>query len=252
MTSQTALVTKRPMTTFTQRHGAKLVAAAFWLLLIGSYGWYYRANGLTTETALSQIVMLLSSPWGPLLYVLLYMLRPLLFFSATVLTVLSGAIFGAGSLLNLSLAILYTIIASNASATVAYVVGRFFGQGLIQESATGNNGFIQRYTERMRQNSFETVLVMRFLFLPYDLVNYLAGILRIDWGAFILATILGSIPGTIAFVAFGASIDIKELAMGKTPAFNPWVLAFGGVIFVISLVISRHFKRREAAKAIQP
>jgi len=36
-----------------------------------------------------------------------------------------------------------------------------------------------------------------------------------------LATILSSIPGTIAFVAFGASIDIKALAMGKTPAFNP-------------------------------
>lgn len=49
-------------------------------------------------------------------------------------------------------------------------------------------------------NSFETVLIMRFIFLPYDLVNYLAGILRIDLKAFILATLLGSIPGTIAFV----------------------------------------------------
>lgn len=249
MTMQTELVTKRTTTTFLQRHGAKFVAAALWLLLIGSYGWYYQTNGLTTETALLQIVDLLASPWGPLLYILIYLLRPLLFFSATLLTLLSGAIFGAGSLLNLGLAILYTIIGSNASATLAYVVGRFFGQGLLQENRDGNNSFIQRYTERMRQNSFETVLIMRFLFLPYDLVNYLAGILRIDWGAFILATILGSIPGTIAFVAFGASIDVKELAMGKTPAFNPWVLAFGAIIFVLSLLISRYFKRREATKA---
>lgn len=249
MTAHSELATKQDKSTFLNRHGAKVAAAALWLLLIGSYGWYYRANGLTTETALTQIVMLLSSPWGPLLYLLLYMLRPLLFFSATVLTVLSGAIFGAGSLLNLSLAILYTIIASNASATIAYMVGRFFGQGLLPAEPTGNNGWVQRYTERMRQNSFETVLVMRFLFLPYDLVNYLAGILRIDWRAFILATILGSIPGTIAFVSFGASIDIKEIAMGKTPAFNPWVLAFGGIIFATSLLISRFFKRREAAKS---
>lgn len=243
------LVSKRAPATYLQRHGAKLIAATFWLLLIGGYGWYYRANALTTETALLQIVTLLTSPWGPLLYILIYTVRPLLFFSATVLTLISGAIFGAGSLLNLALAILYTIIGSNASATLAYVVGRFFGQGLIQESADDNAGFIQRYTERMRRNSFETVLIMRFLFLPYDLVNYLAGILRIDWGAFILATLLGSIPGTIAFVSFGAAIDIKELAMGKTPAFNPWVLVFGGIIFLASILISRYFKRREATKA---
>jgi uncharacterized membrane protein YdjX (TVP38/TMEM64 family) len=234
---------------FLQKHGQKLVAAAFWLLLVGGYGWYYRANGLTTETALLQIVNLLDSPFGPLLYILIYALRPLIFFSAAVLTIASGAIFGAGSLVNLALAVLYTVIGSNLSATVAYGVGRFFGQGLLAEGDGENSGLLQRYAGRMRQNSFETILIMRFIFLPYDLVNYLAGILRIDWKAFILASLLGSIPGTIAFVSFGASIDIKELAMGKTPQFNPWVLVFGVVIFIASLAISRYFKKREAARS---
>jgi uncharacterized membrane protein YdjX (TVP38/TMEM64 family) len=145
--------------------------------------------------------------------------------------------------------VLYTVIGSNLSATVAYYVGRFFGQGLLTEGDGENSGLLQRYADRMRQNSFETILVMRFIFLPYDLVNYLAGILRIDWKAFILASLLGSIPGTIAFVSFGASIDIKELAMGKTPQFNPWVLVFGVVIFIASLAISRYFKKREAARS---
>ena len=234
---------------FLQKHGQKLVAAAFWLLLVGGYGWYYRANGLTTETALLQIVNLLDSPFGPLLYILIYALRPLIFFSAAVLTIASGAIFGAGSLVNLALAVLYTVIGSNLSATVAYGVGRFFGQGLLAEGDGENSGLLQCYAGRMRQNSFETILIMRFIFLPYDLVNYLAGILRIDWKAFILASLLGSIPGTIAFVSFGASIDIKELAMGKTPQFNPWVLVFGVVIFIASLAISRYFKKREAARS---
>ena len=235
---------------FLQKHGQKLVAAAFWLLLVGGYGWYYRANGLTTETALLQIVNLLDSPFGPLLYILIYALRPLIFFSAAVLTIASGAIFGAGSLVNLALAVLYTVIGSNLSATVAYGVGRFFGQGLLAEGDGENSGLLQRYAGRMRQNSFETILIMRFIFLPYDLVNYLAGILRIDWKAFILASLLGSIPGTIAFVSFGASIDIKELAMGKTPQFNPWVLGFGLAILLVSLAISRYFKKRESPSAM--
>ena len=99
----------------------------------------------------------------------------------------------------------------------------------------------------MRQNSFETILIMRFIFLPYDLVNYLAGLLQISWRSFTLATFLGSIPGTIAFVSFGASLDLKEWAMGKAPMFNPKVLLFGAVIFLLSLAISRYYKRREPA-----
>ena len=235
---------------FLHKHGLKVVAALFWLLLVGGYFWYYRANGLTTGTALLQIVTLLDSPWGPLLYILIYALRPLIFFSAAVLTIASGAIFGAGSILNLALAVLYTVIGSNLSATVAYTVGRFFGQGLLPENQGESNGLMQRYADRLRHNSFETILIMRFIFLPYDLVNYLAGILRIDWKAFILASLLGSIPGTIAFVSFGASIDVKELVMGKTPEFNPWVLTFGVVIFIVSLAISRYFKKREAVAPI--
>lgn len=251
MTIQTSDSLATTNASFLGKHGQKLVAAAFWVLLVGSYTWYYQANNLTTETALLQLVDLFSSAWGPLLYMLLYALRPLIFFPATILTLTSGAIFGAGSLLNLALAVLYTAIGANASAMIAYLVGRFFGQGLLQEqeSEEGATGLLQRYTDRMRQNSFETVLIMRFIFLPYDLVNYLAGILRIDWKAFILATILGSIPGTIAFVSFGASIDIKELAAGKTPEFNPWVLGFGLVILLVSIAISRYFKRRETASA---
>jgi uncharacterized membrane protein YdjX (TVP38/TMEM64 family) len=245
--SQSHAIADQP--SFFQKHGQKLVAAAFWLLLVGGYGWYYRANELTTETALLQIVNLLDSPFGPLLYILIYALRPLIFFSAAVLTIASGSIFGAGSVVNLALAVLYTVIGSNLSATVAYYVGRFFGKGLLAEGNGENSGLLQRYADRMRQNSFETILIMRFIFLPYDLVNYLAGILRIEWKAFILATVLGSIPGTIAFVSFGASIDIKELAMGKTPQFNPWVLFFGVVIFIVSLAISRYFKQREATRA---
>ena len=83
---------------------------------------------------------------------------------------------------------------------------------------------------------------MRFIFLPYDLINYLAGFLRIRWVPFILATILGSIPGTIAFVWAGASIENLDSGL---PTFNPHTLLASAVILVVSLVISRLFKKRK-------
>ncbi|MCB0184229.1 MAG: TVP38/TMEM64 family protein, partial [Caldilineaceae bacterium] len=132
---------------FWQQHGQKLVAAGFWLLLIGGYFYYYRANELTSATAILQIVDLLASPWGPLLYILIYTVRPLIFFSAAVLTIASGSIFGSGSYLNLALAVLYTMIGSNLSATVAYLVGRFFGEGWIKEDVASEAGVVQRYAD---------------------------------------------------------------------------------------------------------
>ncbi len=230
---------------FISQHRLQFFAALAWLTLVGSYAWYYYSQGLTADLAIAQIVRLLASPWGPVLYILLYTVRPLLFFSSTVLTVTAGAIFGAGSFWNLAVTVLYTMIGSNLSASLAYSIGRFFGSGLLN-LAPEKSGVVWRYVERMRRNSFETVLLMRLIFLPYDLVNYLSGILRIRWSAFALATCLGSLPGTLAFVSFGASIDLKQIALGQRPTINPWLIGFALTILVLSLSFSRYSKRHAA------
>ena len=88
---------------------------------------------------------------------------------------------------------------------------------------------------------------MRFVFLPYDLVSYAAGFLNIRFIPFILATALGSIPGTLAFVGFGASIDQFD---GALPQINPVTLGFAIVTFIISLALARLFKRREGTSEV--
>lgn len=122
--------------------------------------------------------------WGPLIYIFLYAIRPLILFSSTLLTLAAGFVFGP------FLGIFYTVIASNISSTVAFYVGRYFGKGLVQDEQLDT--LAKRYARRMRENSFETVMIMRFIFLPYDAVSYLAGFLNIKFWPFILATALGS------------------------------------------------------------
>lgn len=228
--------------TFWGQHWQKIVAAVLWLVITGSLFVTLRRNDLTLTDLLRQFVALMQGPAGPLLFVVAYALRPLAFFSATALTLIAGALFGPVA------GIAYTVIGSNISATVAYLMGRFFGTGLLDEGE--EMGLARRYAERMRRNSFETTLIMRFIFLPYDLVSYLAGFLRIGYPAFILATILGSIPGTISFVLAGASVRVEELVGGNfRPALDPWTLAASAAIFGVSLGLSRLLRRREGAGA---
>lgn len=225
------------------RHGGaasrwtRLVGLAIWLGLIAAYWQYVRVNDLSPLQTVQQLVdFLANNPLGVLVYVLLYMLRPVVFFPATLLTLAAGYVYGP----IWGLAIV--IVASNLSSMVAYLIGRFFGAGLVDSSSGG--AALQRYADRMRRNSFETVLIMRFLFLPYDLVSYFAGFLRVSWQGFLLATILGSIPGSISFILFGAAFEGGFT--GALPRMNPASLALAAAMFVISLGLSRWFKRREA------
>ena len=94
--------------------------------------------------------------------------------------------------------------------------------------------------------STSSVLTMRFIFLPYDLVNYLAGFLKIDWKPFLLATLLGSLPGGFSFVLVGASIEGN--AINEIPSLDPITLGFSVAIFISSLALSRYFKKREATR----
>lgn len=223
---------------FWQRHGSKLVAFVFWITVAGSYYWYYRQNDLTLADSVSQIADLLAnSVYGPLLYMVLYAIRPLIFFPATVLTLLGGFLFGP-------VGVLYTILGSNASAMVAFGVGGYFGKGILEEN--DNASAVQRYMQRMRENSFETVLIMRLIFLPYDLVNYAAGFLKINWKAFLAATAIGSVPGTVSFVLLGASFGtLNELLTGQI-RLNPVTAVASVLIIGVSIVLSRLIKRRES------
>ncbi len=235
--------------TFLQRHWQKIAALIFWVIILGAGFAYARVYNLSLADLLRQIVELMQTPYGPLLYVLIYAIRPLTFLSAAALTLAAGSIFGAGGPLNLALAVGYTVVASHVSASVAYLIGRYFGGSVIEEDGDEEEaGVIQRWAGRIRRNTFETVLTMRVLFLPFDLVSYLAGFLRVSWFKFITGSILGSVAGTIAFVSFGASLSIDQILSGTRPDFNPWVFVLGLLLMAVSIGISRYFKRREAAR----
>lgn len=238
---QTGVVAKTGHSFF-QRHWQKLIAVTIWALLLGSYFWYsYTRNIGPIQLLLQLIDLMRNSVYGPLIYALIYAIRPLTFFSAGILTISGGYLFGP------FWGVLYTLVASTLSATVAYFIGRYLGGSVLDSE--NSTGLIANYANRLRQNSFETVLIMRLVLLPYDFVNYLCGILGIRYQAYIIASVLGSLPGTIAFVLFGASVqDIDKLLLnGELPSLDFRVLAASLIIFVISIGLSRYFKRKEAA-----
>jgi len=215
-------------------HAPKIIAAFIWIALIVGLSQYQASQNLTaTDTAIALFDFIALTVWGPLLYVLIYAIRPVTFFPATALTILSGIFFGFvwGTIL--------TVIAATLAAGVAYVVGKFFGASLRLEDTVLANSITA-----LRKNTFSAVLTMRLIFLPFDLISYAAGILRTKFIPFICATFIGIILGTATFVSIGASLNVEEFRVNgfSFDLFEPQFLLLSVLIFVISLAVARLLK----------
>ena len=216
------------------------VVALIWLIAFLIWRNYQTSNDLSTTEAGQRFIDAIDAAWwGILAYLGVYLVRPIVLFPASILTIMGGVLFGP------VVGIIAVVIAANTSAMIAFGIGRLLGKapGADDEAADGDESFVARWSTKLRENSFETVFIMRLIFLPYDLVNYVCGALRIKWTSFLLATALGSVPGTISFVLLGASLERIDMGLD---GINPLAIVASVVIFVVSIVISRVIKKRQA------
>lgn len=189
---------------FASRH-YKLIAAVGWLsLLAAGFGWGY-AQGLSTVEILAAVYAYASgNPYAPLLYIGLYAVRSLTFFPAMWLTVAAGSLFGFG------LGVACTVVGENLSAAIAYAIARFFGTAPTEP----DEETVQELTpfrRALQTQSFPTVIVLRAAYLPFDLVNYGCGLLRVPWWPYFFGTFIGILPPMLTFVSFGASVKFQAL-----------------------------------------
>ncbi|MCB0208712.1 MAG: TVP38/TMEM64 family protein [Anaerolineae bacterium] len=222
---------------FFVRHRTKILALLFWLVTVGLYWWvtdYYHLSPVKKVMVVQDLFTV--GVYGPLLFIVLFMLQPLVFFPSFILGIAGGMLYGpfVGTLL--------VIVGANGAANVCYLVGRFFGWNIV-DSRADDAGFIRRTMNDARNNTFETILVLHLLFVPFDLVNYLAGFFRMDWPKFAVATVIGAIPGILTFVLFGASLE-GDLLAGK-PELNFLTLAWSGGMLIFGIALSRVVKWRE-------
>lgn len=216
----------------------RVVVLAIWMSALGGWVWHLRATGTSPTDSLQSVVDTLDGAWWALpAYIAVYALRPLVLFPASLLTAAAGILFGP------VVGIGAAVVGSNVSALVAFLIGRTFSPAAVAATEGGTEGFVNRWSGRLRERSFATVLLLRLALLPFDPVNIAAGFLRINVGAFMAATALGSLPATASFVLAGASLERLDAGLDGV---DPRVLLASVALFAVSIVVAKVLQRRDA------
>jgi len=210
------------------KNKVKVLLIMMWMGVLGIAVFYYWQNRrpLTEYLPLIQNEIFSYGILAPVVYILLYCLRSLVLFPATLLTTISGTLFGPYK------GVLYTMIGENISANITYLLGRYFG-GDISSVINSKIKAAALVDCKFKENGFSAVLIMRLIYLPFDMVGILAGMCKIRQIEFALATFIGIIPGVITFVYLGSSFT------------EPKSIIISVVCFVFGILLSRWLKKSQ-------
>lgn len=178
-------------------------------------------------------------PWGPVLFVALYVVSTVFFVPGSVLTLGAGAIFGVvwGSV--------YVSLGATLGATAAFLVGRYLARGWVTKKIAGNAKFAAM-DRAVGHEGWKIVGLARLSpVFPFTLLNYAFGLTRVKLRDYVLASWIGMMPGTVMYVYLGSLA--RPAAREKSPV--EWALYGVGLVatIVVTVLITR-VARRALAK----
>ena len=178
-------------------------------------------------------------PWGPIIFIAIYILAAMLFIPGSVLTLGGGAVFGVmwGSV--------YVSIGSTLGATCAFLVGRYLVRNSITRKIEGDKRFAA-IDKAVAKEGWKIVGLTRLSpVLPFTLLNYAFGLTQVKLRDYILASWIGMMPGTVMGAYLGS---LAQAATGeRTRSTSEWV--FYGVGLLATVVVTI-FVTRLARKAL--
>jgi len=178
-------------------------------------------------------------PWGPIIFIAIYIAAAVLFIPGSVLTLGGGAVFGVvwGSV--------YVSIGSTLGATCAFLVGRYLLRNSITRKVEGDKRFAA-IDKAVAKEGWKIVGLTRLSpVLPFTLLNYAFGLTQVKLRDYILASWIGMMPGTVMGVYLGS---LAQAATGeRTRSTSEWVLYGVGLLATVVVTI---FVTRLARKAL--
>jgi uncharacterized membrane protein YdjX (TVP38/TMEM64 family) len=167
-------------------------------------------------------------PWGPVLFVLIYIVAAVLFVPGSALTLGAGAVFGVG------LGSVLVSLGATLGATAAFLVGRYFARDWVAKKIEGNASFAA-IDRAVAAEGWKIVGLTRLSpAFPFSLLNYAFGLTRVSLRDYVVASWIGMMPGTVMSVHIGSLVRV---AGDRTRTPGEWALLGLGLVATIAVTI---------------
>ncbi len=213
--------------------GATWLKLGLLLLFLVGLGWGLRALGIdVTQVNPDRIreFVLGFGIWAPVVYLLAYG-QPIVPLPASVMTITGGLAFGPlwGSAAALT--------GATVRASTEFLVARLLGRGAVEKLLKGKAASLD---QKIGEHGFKAVLLIRLIpSFPFDMLNYGLGFSKVRFRPYVLASFLGMIPGTFAYVYLGYSLtDPRHL----------WKLGLAILLIVGLMLGQRAWKKSRDAQ----
>lgn len=166
--------------------------------------------------------------WGPLVFIILFVVSAVICLPASILTASAGTLFG------LKMGVLYVSIASTVAAIISFLIARYAARDWVEEKVSKNAKF-SAIDNVIGKQAWKIIGLTRLSpIIPFPLMNYGFGVTKVKLSHYIIASWIGMIPGTILFVYIGA---VGKAAVGsEVKSATEWL--FYGVGLIATVVVT--------------
>jgi len=179
--------------------------------------------------------------WSPLVFVPLYAVTTALGMPGTIPTLAGGAIFGVAR------GMLFNTVGANFGALGAFLISRYLGRDFVERVLKGKGATLD---EKIGEHGFSTMLYLRLIpLVPFNALNFGAGISRVSLRDYVLGTLIGMIPGTLVYTYFADAL-IRGTGAARREAFLHFLLA-AGLLIAFTLVTGWIRRRMPSANIDQ-
>ncbi|WP_433526629.1 TVP38/TMEM64 family protein [Nocardia pseudovaccinii] len=159
-------------------------------------------------------------PIFPLLFFVVHALVTVAPIPRTVLTVSAGVLFGP------ALGIVLAASATTVSAALAILLVRALDRDRVAAHLT--HPAVRSIDERLERRGWLAVGSLRLIaFAPFSVINYCCALSSIRFWPYLIATVIGILPGTIGTVILGDALT------GRT---HPGMLVVSGALIAIGII----------------
>lgn len=135
--------------------------------------------------------------WAPVVFIVLYAIFNTALLPATALTLTAGVVWGwfVGGL--------WVLAASTIGSAIPYWIA-YSGSAWVEELMSRR---APRILDALKKERFMTLLLLRLVpIIPYNILNYAAGLAAVKPRDYVTATFIGTIPGIFIFTYLASAV----------------------------------------------